>query len=108
MDIVHAISKQMSIERRCVRHQAFWLLVEVTRVLALSPYCIMHSSNELSEQSSPSAGVTENGWSATMRQELSENILPFLTVEEPAHTMCDAKPGRTPLWVIGEHVYCDV
>ena len=89
----------------CVRHQTFWLPVEVTCFLPPSPYCIMHSSNELSEKSSPSAGVAEHGWSATINEDLLENIIPCLTMQQPAHTLCDVIPGRTPKFTCGDHMH---
>ena len=88
-----------------LRQWAFWLQVEVTRLFAPSPYCIMHSSNELSEQSSPSAGATEHCWSATIIEDVLENIIPFLTMEGPAFTMCDHKPGRTFCLQDGRHMH---
>ena len=66
---------------------------------------IMHSSNELSKQSSPTAVATERAWSATIIEDVLENIIPFLTIEEPAHTMCDPKPGRRFVLRSGEHVH---
>ena len=82
-----------------------WLDVEVTRFLAPSPCSIMHSSKEFSKQSSPPAVATEYGWSATIIEDVLGNIIPFLTMEEPAHTLCDPMPGRTPALRTGEHVH---
>ena len=57
-----------------------------------------------STQSSPPNAI-EHGWNATIIEDVLEHIIPFMTMERPGHTMCDPKPGCTPVLITGEHVH---
>ena len=81
------------------------LKVYVTQFVASSPCSIMHSSNEPCKQSSQLADSTEHERSAMIIEDVLVDIIPFLTMETPAHTLCDPKPGWTPMLRTGEHAH---
>ena len=59
----------------------------------------------IEDVSSPPAFATKHGSSAMLAEDVLEVVIPFLTMTPPAHTVCDAKEGRTPITTAGEHVH---
>jgi hypothetical protein len=57
----------------------------------------------------PPTVATEDGSSAMLAEDVLEVVIPFLTMEPPAHTMRGPKEGRTSNFTTGEHVHvwCD-
>ena len=52
----------------------------------------------------------KHGTSAILAEDVFEDVIPFLVMESPAHTMCVPKEGRTPVCNTGEHfhVWCHI
>jgi hypothetical protein len=76
-------------------------------VFSLSALATEHGSGALTVEdvSSPPPVATEHSSSATLSEDVLEVVIPFLTMNRPAHTMCDPKEGCTPILKTGEHVH---
>ena len=47
----------------------------------------------------------QHGSTAMLAEDILEVVIPFLTVEPPSMTICDAKEADTPTFTIGGHIH---
>ena len=84
----------------------------VQDVPSLSALATEHGSGApiVGDVSSPPAAATEHGLTSTIAEDVLEVVIPFLTMNAPAHSLCDPKEGRTPGLRTGEHfhVWCHI